>query len=218
MEEESKEIESDEDAPEDIQQSEAREVAQERHKQEREVIKQLKETKKEKRRKRHEILIEQKDNKKAKLLSKLPDDILEILAAEDDKKRTVEDGKSEANDGDDRPCEISSNVVKQLKYSKGGHENAKKKQKKKKKEAIPESSDEDLGDLEDETMDELEENENIVKACVLRQKFKPEESKAKVGRDFLREELYGNRIKRVSSTSLKNSRVLNRGAKPKVKF
>ena len=217
MEEENKEVDSDEDAPEDIQQSKAREVAQERQKQEREVVKQLKETKKEKRRKRHEILIEQKDNKKAKLLSKLPDDILEILAAEDDKKGTVEDGKSEANGGD-KPSEIASNVVKQLRSSKGGHENTKTKQRKKKKEAIPESSDEDLGDLEDETLDEQEENEKIIKACVLKQKFKPEESKAKVGRDFLREQLYGNRIKRVSSTSLKNSRVLDRGAKPKAKF
>eukprot|EP00112_Aurelia_sp_Birch-Aquarium-sp1_P020908 Seg550.2 transcript_id=Seg550.2/GoldUCD/mRNA.D3Y31 product="hypothetical protein" protein_id=Seg550.2/GoldUCD/D3Y31 len=216
MEQESREIESDEDAPEDIQQSEAREVAQERQKQEREVIQQLKETKKNKRRKRQEKLIEQKGNKKAKLLSKLPDDILEILAAEDNKKETREDGYEANDDGDEeRPSKVSNNG-KQLKSSKGDHKSSEKKQKKKKKD--PESSDEEFGDFEEDMLEEPEKNENVIKARVLKQKLKPEESKAKVGRDFLREQLYGNRIKRVSSTSLKNSHVLDCGAKPKAKF
>jgi len=190
---------NDEEGPEDISHSESKSAARERQKLEKEVAKKQKDARKDARRKRQKIMIEQKERKKFKTLDRLPEEVIDILSSVDQEKDLIKDTVSDSKKGDDLNLYKDDKQQPTTSKNKGPKkENSKHKPrtrrsgKKRKITGLP-------------------------AVCVLNENYKPVASKAEKGRKFLREQLYGSRIKRVDSTTARNARAIVI-ARPKMNF
>lgn len=186
---------SEDEGPEDISHSHSKDAAKEREKLEKEAKKQHENTKKDVRRKRQKRFTEQKQAKRERLsLERLPDEIIDILSSVDKNKN---DAKIKAT-SDVKDINSTAKGRKKMKVSK-------KKYGDKLKVKVDDTK-------------ELRKISNLPKAYVLNKNYRASsESKVEKGRKFLKEQLYGERIKRVGSDSIRNSYAM-RTARPKAKF
>ncbi len=176
------ENESDDDAPEDISLSDAKKNALERQIKERETIRLAKTMKKNKRKKYEEKHDDGKQTKKElDNLEKLPDDILAALTPKNEKivetddvitEDTTEEGQ-DLNSLDEKADDDDDD----------------------------DDEEEDLGGFSDQS-DEESKVQNIITAHILNSKDVEYKSKSEQGREFLRNHFYGDRVKRVASSTL----------------
>ena len=197
--EEELERSSGDEAPEDISLSQSKSNAHERRRMENEAIKQQKDARKEARRKRQSKLIEQKKAKKTRTLERLPDEIIEILSSVDQQRDKLKDMASISIESS--KIELSSEDTNRSTASK------KTRQDRMKTKHRPTGN---------KKSGKVRGVQNL-RVCVLNERYKPGESKAKKGRIFLREQLYGDRIKRVDSISARSAKAIG-NARPKVDF
>ena len=206
---------SGDEAPEDVSHSESKNAAQERRKLENEAIKQLKDANKEKRRKREKKMKEQKQAKRERTLERLPDEIIEILSSVDKEKERMKDTTLGVTD---------KNLIDASKEGNNRQDLSKKQNAKEKANEVRPilETEEDVDDIDQQDEIDFDDEEpkvakNVLKACVLNENYKSKKSKAEKGKKFLREQLYGDRITRVQSSSIKNAKAI-RTARPKSNF
>ena len=214
--EEEEEQSSGDEAPEDISRSQSQSAAQERRNLEKEAIKKQKDERKNARRKRQDKMMEQKKVKKdqmiepkkvkkARSLERLPDEIIEILSSVDQKKDQMKEKERDIGDSD--IIQLSNNKTGRL-VSKRKRQNEKNSKHRPTENEIGESK------ITGKNRKKLK---DLPRVCVLNERYKPEESKGEKGRKFLREQLYGKRIKRVDSISARSTSAIGL-ARPKTKF
>ena len=204
--EEEQEQSSGDEAPEDISHSQSKCAAHERRNLENEAIKKQKDERKNARRKRQDKMMEQKNVKKARSLERLPDEIIEILSSADQEKDQLKETVPKMADSD--ILQLSNDKRDRLAVPKSKRQNQKSSKHRPTDKKLYENK---------VTGKKRKKLKDLPKICVLNEKCKPEESKGEQGRSFLREQLYGSRIKRVDSISARNSRAIGL-ARPKANF
>ena len=191
---------SEEEGPENISHLESKSAAHERQKLEKEVAKKQKDARKDARRKRQKMMIEQKEHKKFRTLDRLPETVIDILSSVDQEKDLMKEKVSDRTEVDDLTLYKDDKQNPTTSKNKGpGKEKSKRKSNRRKSDKKGKKV------------------TGLPRVCVLNEKYKPIASKAEKGRKFLREQLYGSRIKRVDSTSARNARAIG-SARPKMNF
>ena len=220
MSSERKEIDSEDEAPEDMSLSEAKNEAQERSRNVQDSIHRQKTATKEYRRERQKRLKEQKLVKSKKSLVRLPDEILNVLSEVDSTKTDSITGKeAKETSGLGLDQETTTTPILPLSRSKRGSQKRRELKAGSAKKPKNEVFD---GDLCDESKDSLAIHGNSVSnvfpgAITVKQKLSSVESKANIGRKFLKEQLYGDRIKRVAASSFRNLQT-KKHVRPSAKF
>eukprot|EP00794_Sanderia_malayensis_P011048 gene11048-12213_t len=201
-----KENSSDDEAPEDISLVAAKQSALERQKIEKETIKRAKELKKNKRRKHEEKFAQQKKIKLLNNFEKLPDNILEAIS-EKEQSSVVETEKTTYH--------VTTGLSEDQEINDNNEDD----------EEINDEDDDDSNDGDEKDYSDIDEEKDFedqpkmatITARVLKAREKELEQGARNARDFLRDQLYGDRVKRVDSSSIRN-RHGNIRAKPHSKF